>query len=73
MNIEMVLCDRFPALSPFSVRRERLHDVLAAFVKMRRYDTEKSLCKANGGKPAPEGSFMRGSTLYVPAQNDDWF
>lgn len=68
----MVMCERFPALSPFSVRHERFRDVLRIFVNMAGYDKEKNLHKANGGGAVPEGSFMLNGTLYKPAQNDDW-
>lgn len=66
-------CTRFPGLSPFAVYRERFHDVLCLFADLKQEHNEKSLRNANGGKMPPEGSFLRGNTLYIPAQNDDWY
>lgn len=31
------------------------------------------MAKDNNGVSSPDGSFVRGNTLYIPAQNDDWY
>jgi hypothetical protein len=67
------ICARFPAMSPFDVYRERFCDVIQLFVDMIAEHSTEKLRKANGGTKPPEGSFVRGNTLYIPAQNDDWF
>lgn len=67
------LCDRFPALSPFTIRRERFRDVMSVFVDAKREAEGRAVTKANGGTKPPDGSFMVGGTLYKPAQNDDWY
>lgn len=66
------LCDRFTALTPFQVRRESFHEVLMIYVRLvlqneRRDPMKKEL------KKQPEGSFVLGDTIFVPAQNDDWW
>ena len=66
----MLLCERFPALSPFSVDRERFRDVVAMFVDLK-HNAEKRGA-ADPERP-PEGSFTMGGTLYVPAKDDDWY
>ena len=70
--IVMSLCENFPALSPFTMYRERFHDVIVLFEDMKNDWERRAMIKANSGKPVPEGSFMLNGTLYKPAQNDDW-
>ena len=67
------LCSRFPALSPFSVRRESFHDVLTVYIRLLLQTAR--LPEQNGEKKdeIPEGAFVIGNTLYKPAQNDDWW
>ena len=69
----MVLCDRFPALSPFSVRRERFSDVIGLYGDLKHEAEKAEMKKVNGEQKPPDGSFMLNGTLYKPAQNDDWF
>lgn len=72
-SLTAALCDRFPAFTPFSVYRESFHDVLCLFADLKQEQESNTLRKANGGKSPPAGSFVHGNTLYVPAQNDDWY
>jgi hypothetical protein len=67
------LSDRFPALSPFSLRRERLTEVVSIYADTAHFAVIQRLTKANGGVRPPEGSFMIGNTLYKPATDDDWY
>jgi hypothetical protein len=69
----VAICERFPALSPFAVYRERFADVLTLFADLRKEMEQKEMKKATGGSKAPPGSYMQGGTLYVPAKNDDWY
>lgn len=69
----IVLCDRFPALEPFAVYQQPFVDVLLLFEDLKQNLESETIKKANGGKSPPAGSFVHGNTLYVPAQNDDWF
>lgn len=64
----VALCDRFHALSPFTVQRERLCDVVELFI-----DLQSEIGRKNKENAPPEGSFRIGNTLYKPAQNDDWY
>lgn len=64
----VALCDRFRALSPFSVQRERFCDVVELFI-----DLQSEIGRKNKENTPPEGSFKIGNTLYKPAQNDDWY
>ncbi len=66
-SLVLVLCQRFPALSPFAVYRERFHDVLILFEDLKQNNTGK------GEDELPAGSFELNGTVYVPAQNDDWY
>lgn len=70
--IAMDLCSRFPALSPFAVYRESFHKVLVLFFEYKHAE-EKYFRKKENPVKTPDGSFVRGNTLYVPAQDDDWF
>lgn len=67
------LCDAFPALSPFAIRKERFRIVVSVFKDARREAEKNRLKNANGGTRPPDGSFMLNGTLYKPAENDDWF
>lgn len=69
----VVLCDRFPALEPFAVYQQPFVDVLLLFEDLKQNLESETMKKANGGKSPPAGSFVHGNTLYVPAQNDDWY
>lgn len=67
------LCERFPALHPFTIRKERFRIVVSIFKDAKRDADRNSLKNANGGTRPPDGSFIMNGTLYKPAQNDDWF
>ena len=67
------LCRRYPGLTPFSVRRERFHDVVNLYIRTIRHESRLKMAKDNNGVSPPDGSFVRGNTLYIPAQNDDWY
>lgn len=64
MNVNM--CERFPALDPFRVREQRFHDVLLIF---RRLNNKHK----KGDKDNPPGSYVKNGVLYRPAQKDDWW
>jgi hypothetical protein len=66
-SLVVLLCERFPALTPFSVSRESFHDVIALFEDLKQNNTGK------GEDELPAGSFELNGTVYVPAQNDDWY
>lgn len=68
-----MLCGCFPALTPFSVRRERFRDVLTLFVRCTMRTKREQMRKLNGGRATPAGSFTIGKTLYTPATGDDWY
>lgn len=63
-SLVLVLCQRFPALSPFAVYRERFHDVLILFE-----DLKQNLKSAKGTAK----TMKIGGQVYVEAQNDDWY
>lgn len=67
MNVN--LCDRFTALTPFAVRRESFHEVLSIYVRL----VGQSERKKPDSEKIPAGSFVIGDTLYKPAENDDWW
>jgi hypothetical protein len=58
------LCDRFPSLSPFSVRAERWHDVLLIYSRIiKKIPAEKRM----------NGAFERNGVIWKPATSDDWW
>lgn len=59
--MEMNLCERFPALTPFSVRREKATEV---FLLLRRLDGHNG----RQGKKKKQGK----TVIRKPA-GDDWF
>lgn len=69
--LEVGLCSRYPALTPFSVRRERFHDVVMLYIRTIRHErmAEETKQKAE----MPDGSFELNGILYKPAENDDWY
>ena len=67
MNVN--LCNAFPALSPFSVRRERFHDVILIFTRQIAKNKrsgedkkEKEFTTKNGEK-----------IIRRKATKDDWY
>jgi hypothetical protein len=57
------LCDRFPALDPFTVRAQRFHDVLLVF--RRLYEQAEHNKK--------HGTTVKNGVIRRPAKNDDWY
>lgn len=60
-ELEMTICDRFPAVTPFSIRNEKMINIFKLIVKMNKY--AKNVKKANPEKP---------KVIRRPA-GDDWF
>lgn len=61
--MKMMLCSRFPALTPFDIRRERAFDVFTLMVKYVKYNKrEENKIKTVNGK----------RIIRKPA-GDDWF
>ena len=67
MNVN--LCERFPALSPFSVRRERFHDVLLIFVRTIKKN------KQSGEKTDGQVLTTKSGEKIIrrKATKDDWY
>jgi hypothetical protein len=63
-SLVLTLCQRFPALSPFAVYRERFHDVLILFE-----DLKQNLKSAKGTAK----TMVIDGQVYTEAQNDDWY
>lgn len=64
-SLVLALCQRFTALSPFSVYRERFCDVMILFV-----DLKQNLARS-GTKQAK--TMIIGGEVYTEALNDDWY
>lgn len=62
------LCDRFPALSPFSVRRERWHEVLLIYGRLLTLRVPEPAQAASAS-----GAFERNGTVWKPSTSDDWW
>jgi hypothetical protein len=62
-EMEVSICERFPSLSPFDVRRERASEVFLLMRRMQKYN--KSQDKTN---PKNTGK----QVIRRPAK-DDWF
>ena len=68
------LCDRFTALTPFTVRKETFHEVILLYIRLVKQRERKQTAENMPKNQKPkEGSFIIGDTLYSPAQNDDWW
>ena len=61
------MCQRFPALSPFSIYREAFHDVVSLFEDL------KQNLKYETGNLKSANTMKIGGQVYVEAQNDDWY
>lgn len=61
--MEITLCDRFPALTPFNIRREKMVDLFKLINKMNTYAKHAEKKKDKQAKP---------KVIRRPA-GDDWF
>ena len=62
LNINM--CEAFPALDPFKVRAQRFHDVLLIFRRLNEKADKKS---------KTEGVKLKDGTIRRPAKDDSWY
>ena len=62
-DLNINLCDRFTGLDPFTVRKQRFHDVMLIF---------RRLAERNKKKRKTEG-YTKSGVTYRPAKNDDWY
>lgn len=68
-GIVLAMCQRFPALSPFTVYREKFHDVVSLFE-----DLKQTLKSETGNlKSANAKTMVINGQVYTEAQNDDWY
>lgn len=49
-DMQVTLCDRFQALTPLILRRERAIDVFRLVAKYNKYAKKKNKSKSNGGQ-----------------------
>lgn len=61
--MEITLCDRFPALTPFNIRREKMVDLFKLINRMNIYAKHAEKRKDKQDKP---------KIIRRPA-GDDWF
>lgn len=66
MNVS--LCDRFPALHPFAVRRERWSNVILIYRRLLTLRTPEP-----GANAPASGAFEHNGTVWKPSQSDDWW
>lgn len=66
-DLVLLLCEKFPALSPFAVYRERFHDVMILFEDLKQNRI------AEGGASESAQTMLIGGQVYTEAQNDDWY
>jgi hypothetical protein len=67
-DLNVTLCDRFPALDPFKVRQQRFHDVLLIFARLKDR-VKRTPAHNNGGQTTAGGEQI----IRRPAANDDWY
>ena len=83
------LCENFPGLSPFAVRRENFHEVVTMFVRLidhrQRTKTNSDENSNDRGKKQPEhkysGGYLHGNKttrlpngmIRRPARDDSWY
>ena len=74
------LCKKFPSLDPFQVRRERYHDVISTFARLRdqadRENGDVTERVANNPHKLPKGWIRQVNskgevTIMRPAPNDE--
>jgi hypothetical protein len=63
------LCEKFPALSPFSVRRERFHEVILIFSRQ----IEKNQRSGKNGKEEKVVTKNGEKVIRRRATKDDWY
>lgn len=61
-ELDVILCERFPAFTPLNLRRERAADVFCLIADLTSYLERENKRKANDGK----------KVIRRPA-GDDWF
>lgn len=64
------LCGEFPALSPFSIRREKFSLVVSLLRRSKQY---RKGSDPNTDAGTPDGSFELNGMTYIPANNDNWY
>ena len=82
------LCENFPGLSPFAVRRENFHEVVTMFVRLidhRQRTKTRDENNSDRGKKQPEhkysGGYLHGNKttrlpngmIRRPARDDSWY
>lgn len=82
------LCENFPGLTPFAVRRENFHEVVTMFVRLidhRQRTKTKDENSSDRGKKQPEhkysGGYLHGNKttilpngmIHRPARDDSWY
>jgi hypothetical protein len=65
-DLNVVLCDRFPALDPFRVRAQRYHDVLLIYRRLNEKSSKTTVKKR-------DGVTVKNGVIRRPAMNDDWY
>lgn len=65
-ELQLTLCERFPALTPFEIRKQRAYEV---FLLVRRLNTQP---KKEQPKNATPGTTVKNGEIRRPA-SDDWY
>ena len=64
----VTISDRFPALSPFAVRREKARNVFKLMGGLAKYERKKS-----GLKDGDQVRMVNGQRIIYRQAGDDWF
>lgn len=65
-DLEVTICERFPALSPFQVRRASVYEVCLLTKRLNEYSRKKGIRNGNAG-------MARDGVIRRPARDDSWF
>lgn len=65
------LCTRYPALTPFEIRRQRLGDVFRLIDRVNQAERRKQGCRGRNDRVEIDKDGNR--IVYREAQNNDWW
>lgn len=65
------MSERFPALTPFRIRREKCSEVLLLVSRLRTYDDRETMKEAGGGESIT--TTQTGERIIRRPATDSWF
>ena len=69
-DMQMNLCERFPAMTPLTLRREKAREV---FLLISRLNTHSEYNKQPNESPTPTPTVKNGQKVIRKPAGDNWF